>query len=109
MTDEELKARIEKHEAKVAKLATPDWDRFRGNNHEMFDRQSLSCGGPVSFTRHIGKPLSPELWKDLMLRLCLPKLRVYAYRSEQWTDGKHSTAVVYLDANDLVRDIEITL
>lgn len=83
-----------------------DWNRFRGNNHERLET-SWRNHGSVSFTRHIGKPLSEDLWVDLVHRLCVKSLRIYK-NQEEWTDGVSSCARVYLDANDNVTEISYT-
>ena len=66
---------------------TEGWDRFRGNNHESIECPKLTFGGSVSFARHLGKPLSLELWVDLIHRLQASGLCVYAHNQSQWTIG----------------------
>lgn len=90
---------------KPARFLPVDWERFRGNNHER-----LQCDwrklGLVSFARHLGKPLSEELWDDIVHRLGVSRLRVYSHNQEQWTDGVGSCAIIMLDENRNVSDIQ---
>ena len=55
----------------------PDWERFYGNNHEHIDTGGISYGGCVSFSDHIGKPLTQRLWQDLLFRLKITGLCIF--------------------------------
>ncbi len=93
------------HDAMAAMYNPPDWDRFRGNNHEYLDAPQMKYGGGISFTGHIGKPLSVSLWDDLIYRLQVRSMRIYGPDSCQWCDAPRCIAYIYLDKNDNVRDI----
>ena len=80
------------------------WAYFMGDNHN-----TIYCawrkGGSISFARHLGKPLSQELWDDLIFRLGISKLRVYKHNQGGWTDSVSGLCRVYLDSNSDVMDI----
>ena len=84
----------------------PDWKRFMGNNHERIKRADSKWGGGIRIGRHIGKPLTQDLWDDLVYRLGINEMRIYRPNDGQWTMGFLGTGVfLYLDANDLLQDI----
>lgn len=82
----------------------PDWDRYRGNHHNTVPDPGIIRGGMVSFAAHVGKPLSPRLWEDLIFRLRGFRLRVYRDTDERWTDA-WTNCDVTVDENDVVLDI----
>ena len=85
---------------------TPQWEAFRGNNHKRLPPSGIKRGGGVSFARHLGKLLSPELWEDLYERLGMISLRVYGPSDSEWADGRFQFhADVYLDEGGFVRDV----
>lgn len=86
----------------------PKWDLFRGNNHKTIRNHYWIKGGSVSFTDHIGKPLSDRLWKDLFCRLCITGLRIYKNDEEQWCDGHfNGYCIVDLNEDETVADIHL--
>lgn len=85
---------------------SPQWDRCYGNNHHRFLLPDVACGGSVSFARHLGHPLSQELWVDLRFRLGMTGLCIYRPDSPQWTIGwGGGHCCIDLDENDNVCDI----
>lgn len=74
------------------KIPTPDTHRFGG----------------VSFRRHLGKPLSQDLWEDLVHRFCITSLCIVRYGDEIKTIG-HGPGYceIQLDESDNVMDIRI--
>ncbi len=87
----------------------PEWDRFYGCNGYWIQTPDKMCGG-ISFASHIGKPLSKELWYDLMFRLQVQKLRVLRKCDADTTEMPFQlTAKVYLDENEHVRDVLVYL
>jgi hypothetical protein len=58
--------------------STPNWDKFFGHNDEPFPKAAEHCFGYVSFAEYLWKPLSDELWYNLLYRfhivgLCIHK------------------------------------
>lgn len=88
---------------------TPDWEKYRGNNHHRFPTPDVICGGAVSFAAHIGKPLSARLWEDLVHRLQVTGMCVYRSNDEAWTVGWGPGHVcIYLDGDENVADIHFS-
>lgn len=58
-------------------LTNPNWDKFRGNNREKIELPDVCCSGSFDLASYIGKPLSKELWIDLVHRLMISGLCVY--------------------------------
>lgn len=80
---------------------------YFGNHHERLPVGSMSRGGSVSFTSHVGKPLTERLWQDITERLAADRVLVYRYGDGEWTLGwGPGTVIIHLDPNDLVKDIE---
>jgi hypothetical protein len=91
------------------KIPEANWQPFFGNNHEKISTPNILCGGSVSFWRHIGKPLSQEVWKDLVHRLCINGLCIYRPNDMQWTIGWHQGhCIIDLDENDNIGDIHFS-
>jgi len=87
-------------------LTNPDWDKFRGNNREKIELPDVFCGGSVDLASYIGKPLSKELWIDLVHRLMISGLCVYSYGSPEWTIGwDDGHCIINLDKFDNVERI----
>lgn len=79
-------------------LSNANWEPYFGNNHKHIDRPTIMAMGMVSFTKHIGKPLTQDLWEDLVHRLEISDLRIYKPNEASWTDGRSCGACdVYLD------------
>lgn len=90
-------------------LTVPDWDKFRGNNREKIELPDVHCGGAVDLGNHIGKPLSKELWVDLVHRLMISGLCVYGYDQSQWTLGwGDGHCIINLNESDNVRRIHFS-
>jgi len=83
----------------------PRFTPHMGNNLVGI-RTLIRRGGAVSFAKHLGRPLTPELWEDVTERLGAMFVRVYRPNSEEWTDGCSDTCIIRLDNEGLVRDIE---
>lgn len=105
---EEAEAKYKEMKRKIAEAETPQWGRFYGNNHECLEDHGISAGGGVSFSEHLGKPLSDKLWIDLTMRLRLRFLRIYRYGDAQWLDAIHG-AIIYLDKEGFIDDIKVAL
>jgi hypothetical protein len=89
-------------------LSTPDWEKYFGNNHHRLPRVDVTCGGGVYFKNHLGKPLSHQLWQDLIHRFTITGLCIYKPNDLQWTlDWGDGHCLIYLDDKDNVRDIYI--
>ena len=100
------KSYIEEREAE--NYVAPDWERFMGNNHEHIKAPNSTWGGGFKVGRHLGKPLTQELWDDLVYRLGIREMRIYRPNAAQWTIGIMGTGVfLYLDDNDLLCDIHL--
>lgn len=84
---------------------TPQWPRFRGNNHELLDDPGVRRFGGVSFKRHLGKPLTRELWVDLVSRLRVRRIRVYRPQDCEWSDAINRAAKVLVDNDGNVTDV----
>ena len=92
------------------KLEEANWEPYFGNNHKYMDQVKITCGGHVSFKRHLKKPLSQELWEDLRHRLGIFRMRIYKPNDGQWCDGFYGhSCIIQLDDEDSVQDIEICL
>lgn len=86
-----------------------DWMPYCGNNKHQIDPPEIIFGGAASFGKHIGKPLSRELWEDLFHRLQINGLCVYRPSDIQWClEWGPGHCTVYLDLFGNVRDIEFT-
>lgn len=68
-------------------ITRPNWEPYRGNNFVEIPRPSTMAMGSVSFSFHLGKPLSQRLWTDLMHRMCVTGLCIYGPNDGQWTIG----------------------
>jgi hypothetical protein len=87
------------------------WWPFIGNNHESTPsaERKTNCG-PLRFGHHVGKPLTDELYYELVNRAGMYCLRVYHPNWGEWTDGQIlSTAIVRLGEDFQVKDIELWL
>jgi hypothetical protein len=82
----------------------PDWDRYRGNHHNSIPDPKQMFGGSVSFARHLGMPLTRDLWEDIVFRLRAFNLRVYSAGQEQWTDT-WADCVIHLNGDGYIDDI----
>lgn len=86
--------------------STPNWDKFRGNNHEKIELPEIHCGGSFDFSKHLGKPLSNELWEDLFHRLLISGLCIYKYYDSEWTCGwPEGHCIINLDEKENVSRI----
>jgi hypothetical protein len=80
-----------------------------GNNSKAIELPTTLAGGSVSFKRHLGKPLSQELWEDLIHRFCINGLCIYRPNNLQWTIGwQDGHCIIELDEKDNVDDISIS-
>lgn len=87
-------------------LTNPDWDKFRGNNREKIELPDVCCGGSVDVASYIGKPLSKELWIDLVHRLMISGLCVYSCGDGQKLVGcGDGHCIINLDEFDNVERI----
>lgn len=85
----------------------PRWELYRGNNHNVIPDHGIRRGGYISFTRHFGKPLTPELWIDLVSRLGVTNLRIYEPGMGEWCDGPFpGDCRIYLDEIGFVLEIK---
>jgi len=92
---------------KIPELSKPDWARFYGDNRERLGPVTIRCGGSVSFKRHLGKPLSDNLWQDLIHRLTISGLCVYKADMSQSLVGRGSGhCTILLDESENVEDIQ---
>lgn len=80
---------------------------YFGNHHKTLPAPPWRQGGPVSFTAHLGKPLSQALWDDLLQRLGARTLLVYRAGDAPWAYGWGGyTARVFLDRDGKVAEIQ---
>ena len=87
-------------------LTKANWMSYYGNNCIQIEKPKVWAGGGVSFTEHIGKPLSQRLWEDLMHRLLITGLCIYKPDSVIWTtDWMGGHCCLFLDANENVKHI----
>lgn len=84
-------------------------DKFKphvGNNHLRLPAPKWKRGGGVSFTRHINKPLSNELWEDLVDRMHIMGMNIVCHNCSEWTIGRGDGWVsIYLNEDYTVNDI----
>ncbi len=86
------------------------WERFCGCNFEKIDTKGKSIRGHFSCATHLGEPLTQELWEDLVYRVRIQSLWVIGHNQEEWTMAQFPpAALVRLDENELVRDVELTI
>ncbi len=91
-----------------SELSQQNWMPHMDNNHVYLQKPKIYCGGLVSFTYHLGKPLSQALWTDLIHRFVITHICVYKPDQAEWLMGWGSGhCTIRLDENDLVKDIEI--
>jgi hypothetical protein len=105
MSKEDIEKMMAQQDAIKKEASIPRWDEYRGDHHNSIPDPGIMQGGSVSFTRHIGKPLSKELWFDIVFRLRGFNLRVYPEGGSRWTDT-WDNCTVWVDENDVVKDIE---
>ena len=83
-------------------------DKFKphlGNQHNVI-KSDVHRGGSVSFKKHLNKPLTDELWEDLVERLNITGLRIYHPNDLQWSLGwPPPSADLELNEDDQVTDI----
>jgi len=107
MSQTEIDKICEEQDAKMAEAAVPHWDDYRGNHHNEIPDPGMMQGGSVDFRRHLDKPLSDELWFDIVFRLRGFRLRVYRVDGGRWTDC-WDNCTVWVDDEDIVREIQYT-
>jgi len=84
----------------------PTWLAHMGNNHKEIQDPGYRADGYVSFTKHLNKPLTDELWKDLVTRIGITVLRIYTPGEGQWCDLMlPGGCIIELDKDGLVEDI----
>lgn len=87
----------------------PNWEPFYGNNHLRIGIHEGHWGGSVSFTEHMGQPLSPSLWKDLVGRLHVSGICIYKPDDMRWLCGwPDGHVTIGLDENDKVQEIKFS-
>jgi hypothetical protein len=89
---------------KVMEYPQPDWDKYRGCNSIPINTPNRMFG-MVSFTEHIGKPLSKSLWEDLVFRLGISGLWILQ-NQEEWCIS--CPCKIYLDEDGNVKDIRVS-
>lgn len=95
--------RLKELKYKVIHYPPPSWEEYYGSNHNRIS-STLRCGGMVSMARHIGRPLSPELWEDLVHRMGISGLWILRHGESQWCIT--CPCIIQLDENNLVKDIQ---
>jgi hypothetical protein len=86
----------------------PNWDRYRGNNHNRVPQSNTKFGGAFKPLKYAGKKLCDELWEDLVYRLNISSLRVYKWGDGEWTDGQWGGAcIIHLNDEELIEDISL--
>jgi hypothetical protein len=91
-------------------IKTPNWGSFYGYNMIKIPDFEMSAGGGVSFSQHLNKELSAELWEDLLLRLQVRHIQVYRYNDAIPCVAMLPNSVqINLDENNRVKDIRYTL
>jgi len=93
--NEDLRQRLEIKKAKEF-AANPRWD-----DCVRLELPKAVFRGQVSFSRHLGKPLSQELWVDLTLRLRAFSIRIW-HGSEE--EGWNVFALDYPSGVDIFID-----
>jgi len=89
-------------------IPAANWDLYYGNDTPKIPRPDIICGGAISFKQCLGKPLSQELWEDLIHRLQITGLSVYKWDSSQWCVGRSKGyCIINLNKEGLVNDIKI--
>jgi hypothetical protein len=86
-------------------LPKADWTPYFGNNHNKLPCPDVWAGGGVRLSRHIGRPLSQQLWEDLVHRMMISGLCIYRPDDGRWTlgwGGGHM--IIDLDDEDNVAD-----
>lgn len=92
---------------KPTKHTEPQWDKFIGNNHDLLPDPCYSFGGGVNLPNHIDKPLSKDLWTDLVFRLGVRSIRILKLGDRELNDPRVGPAVTMkLDRKGNVREIE---
>lgn len=104
-TKEEIEEMMKEHDRIMEEASVPKWDEYRGDHHSAIPDPGIMQGGSVDFRRHLDKPLSKELWFDIVFRLRGFNLRVYNVGGSRWTDT-WDNMTVWVDDNDIVRDIQ---
>lgn len=90
-------------------LTNAKWEEYYGNNHKKIDYPNIVAGGSVSFKRHLGLPMSQQLWEDLVHRLIITGLCIYRPHDTQWAIGwMEGHCCLHLDENDKVLDINFS-
>jgi len=88
------------------KITKQNWEPYYGNNHLRIERVEVTCGGDISFSKHLKLPLSQRLWEDLIHRLKITGLCIYRCNTSQWTISWFSGhCCIQLDENEQVEDI----
>jgi hypothetical protein len=88
-------------------LTKANWTPFFGNNHEKLPWPDVYAGGSVRFHRHVGRPLSQELWEDLVHRLLVTGMCIYRPNDGMWTVGWGSGhIIIHLDDKDNVKSFD---
>ncbi len=81
---------------------------YLGNHHDFLPEATEMWGGGVRIAQHLGKPLTPALWQDIVGRFCAHHLLVYPKGWTMWCMGWGAgTVIVFLDENELVKDLEV--
>lgn len=85
---------------------TPDWCLYYGNNQNEFPKKYKKTGS-IKFGYHLNKKLSPELWDDLVYRLCIKHLCIYRPDEARWAlEIGPGHCVIELDENDQVKEVK---
>ena len=113
---ETVKAEIEAEKEKAELAAKPKragyadkWQPHLGNNH-YFIKHDCKRGGGINFREHLDKPLSDQLYVDLVERLQVRMMRVYEPGMAQWCDGLIvRCAIIQLNKDKNVTDIYLVV
>ena len=89
-------------------LPPPDWDRFRGNNHERLPTPPYYNCGRVDLFRYHGERYycCDDLWEDIICRLGAETLRIYGRNDCEWTD-MGADVNIYVDPEDMIESITL--
>src|SRR2546429_442963 len=86
-----------------------DWEPYYGENSHQFPCSTWKDKGAVSFIRHLGKPLTAELWHDLRKRLQIRQLQIFypGFLLLNVPDMVAAPAArIFIDSSGLVLNIE---
>lgn len=88
---------------------TPRWQHFYGFNSIRIPNFGMKWGGGVSFKEHLGKPLSPRLWKDLTMRIQAEWIQIYRPNDTiPCVATSYGQVNIHLDDEGNVKDIYYT-